>query len=344
MYFHEFSARVPASSAKRRESSKRLKVPPSLFIVENSFDIMCRRPQQLHQRGGKAVDDELEKSVRHVASLSGRNDVENKSRAGSRQALNGRQVFTASAAHKSRSKERRSRQLEPRGRGIPMANDGVCYSSAPSASDKVLGRERGAQARYAPPCSLHLEEYAPAAVQSPEQEGGSTSQRDDKWFGVFAFDSALARGAFLARWVRERRNRREQEEQAGMGLGGSRVVAAGAAEDGAIGRNVQDEDGDNAPPACAPPDMDDGMLRMGTCNTCSTPLTSTPTNVLPHGAELVGERVRVYWDGEGDWFAGYVSRFCSHQKKKPHFVQVGIVSRPSTCRDVDYVSLPCARR
>jgi hypothetical protein len=43
-------------------------------------------------------------------------------------------------------------------------------------------------------------------------------------------------------------------------------------------------------------------------------------NQMQPWAELVGERVRVYWDGEGEWFAGHVSRYCARRKQAPHFV------------------------
>jgi hypothetical protein len=44
-------------------------------------------------------------------------------------------------------------------------------------------------------------------------------------------------------------------------------------------------------------------------------------NQMQPWAELVGERVRVYWDGEGEWFAGHVSRYCARKKQAPFFVQ-----------------------
>ena len=44
-------------------------------------------------------------------------------------------------------------------------------------------------------------------------------------------------------------------------------------------------------------------------------------NQMQPWAELVGERVRVYWDGEGEWFAGHVSRYCPRKKQAPFFVQ-----------------------
>ena len=50
-------------------------------------------------------------------------------------------------------------------------------------------------------------------------------------------------------------------------------------------------------------------------------------NALQLGAELVGERIRVYWDGDRDWFAGYVSRYCARKTGKPHFVQVGVLKK-----------------
>ena len=54
------------------------------------------------------------------------------------------------------------------------------------------------------------------------------------------------------------------------------------------------------------------QLQEGKC--CQKP------NQMQPGAELVGERVRVYWDGEGEWFAGHVSRYCARRKQAPLFV------------------------
>jgi hypothetical protein len=224
----------------------------------------------------------------------------------------------------------------------------IAHGSPPLISDEMRdGEEEAAQMRDGEEGSLQLhvrissEQLPPphptshlgseqlqarAAMQLPAQkEGGGgdlLSQQEEEEAEIFEFPCELTRSMFLAKWrcIRDAEVDPEIEEMEEIAQSG---LERNERNVPACERNVL---------ACATAHADQDKekeWRMSVdceaCQACRGKHRAHSCIPIQPGAELVGERVRVYWDGEEHWFAGHVSRYCPDKKRKPHFVRVEIL-------------------
>jgi hypothetical protein len=318
---------IGSCGKRRRECSKRPKVPPTLFIHENSIDLLFGRPQHQQRRPqqqrrapkddavnmgkrkekrARCIKDDTgisaARSTHCVTNVRFKDKNKDTTHTGCQEALHSSQLHTAAAqAQDSQNLIQQQRQFEHGKSVASHAAHAIAHGSPPLISDEMRDGEEGSQ-------QLHVR----AAMQLPAQKGGGggdlLSQQEEE-AEIFEFPCELTRSIFVTKW------RRIHDAEVDPEIEEIEEIAQSGLE-----RNV---------PACAIAHADQGKekeWRMSVdCEACRGKHQAHRCIPIQPGAELVGERVQVYWDGEEDWFAGYVSRYCPYKKRKPHFVRVEIL-------------------
>jgi len=256
---------------------------------------------------------------------------------GSGAATSSRQPFTANpSAHPMRAQG-------------PLLHARTADEDAPRATRQNVAADAARAGRYTAREAALLEEDG----DSPSMYTVVAGSDIDQEFGIFAFESEEARGSFLSGYGKQQAGAAGDRSMDRFSQGRSAIGPAGGEEStqacherktpASPGRRVLEappagactgqagaqapNQGPPAPPAAAP-----APGTSASANSChgrvepghggQAAYGSPELAPGAHEAELVGERVRVWWDGEEDWFAGYVSRYCRRKKRKPHFVQV----------------------
>eukprot|EP00802_Teleaulax_amphioxeia_P000375 Tamp_00375.p2 GENE.Tamp_00375~~Tamp_00375.p2 ORF type:complete len:861 (+),score=154.95 Tamp_00375:4039-6621(+) len=335
------------SCGQRRESSKRQKLPPALFIIENSIDILCQRSQQRRrpqqQQWQWHQDDKV--TVRERAEQSRRRD-EDPGDNGKRtqlqhsvyfdesdQDLDAGQEATAAATGGAQARlcsavdgmvKNKRLKIDTGHRFMDLSSrqrdktkdaslTGCLHALQESRLHTAAAQARDSQSRMQKQKQLQRQEsVASHAVADPSttlvtsdvMQGGEEAQ---KLHVRAAMQLPAQQGDFASQQDEDVRIYEFDSERSRSEFMArwKRFCETGAARSAA-----QDADTSHSSQAPTAP---------GTVKECC--------NALQLGAELVGERIRVYWDGDRDWFAGYVSRYCARKKGKPHFVQVGVLKK-----------------
>ena len=344
---HEGHA-IESCGKRRRECSKRQKVPPTLFIHENSIDLLFGRPQQRRpqQQRRAPKDDAVEmgkrkekrarcikddtgtraaRSTHCVTNVRSKDKNKDTTHNGCQEKMPSSQLHTAAAqAQDSQNLLQQQRQFEHGKSVASHAAHAIAHGSPPLISDEMRDGEEGSQQLHVRISSEQLPPPHPAshlgsqqlqvraAMQLPAQKGAGgdlLSQQEEEEAEIFEFPCELTRSIFVTKWrcIHDAEVDPEIEEIEEIAQSG-------------LERNV---------PACATAHADQGKekeWRMSVdCEACRGKHRAHSCIPIQPGAELVGERVRVYWDGEEHWFAGHVSRYCPDKKRKPHFVRVEIL-------------------